>query len=70
MDYWLLLELHALTLAARSYALLMGINACSTFVLKVEHPYIVGKSEKVLDMGEPTFHAEKTDCSSEPKCMF
>ena len=26
----------------------------------VEHPYIVWKSEKPLDMGEPTFHAEKT----------
>ena len=25
-----------------------------------EHPYIVRKSEKFLDMGELTFHAEKT----------
>ena len=33
-----------------------------TLVLRVEHLYIVGKSEKSLDMGEPTFHAEKTAC--------
>ena len=38
----------------------MGFNAWNTFVLKVEHPYIVRKSEKFLDMGELTFHAEKT----------
>ena len=30
----------------------MGIDAWNTFVLKVES----------LDMGEPTFHAEKTAC--------
>ena len=41
---------------------LVGINASNTFVLRVEHPYIVGKSEKSLDMGEPTFYAEKTAC--------
>ena len=40
----------------------MGINAWNTFVCRVEHPYIVRKSEKSLDMGEPTFHAEKTAC--------
>ena len=41
----------------------MGFNARSAFVLSVEHPYIVGKSEKSLDVGEPpTFHAEKTAC--------
>ena len=40
----------------------MGINAWNTFVLGVEHPYIVAKLEKFLDMGEPTFHAEKTAC--------
>ena len=40
----------------------MGINAWNTFVLGVEHPYIVGKLEKFLDMGEATFHAEKTAC--------
>ena len=34
----------------------MGTNAWDTFVLRVEHPYIVGKP---LDMGESTFHAEK-----------
>ena len=49
----------------------MGTNAWNTFVLKVEHPNIVGKSEKYLDMGELTFYAENvTDCSSKPKCMF
>ena len=37
-------------------------NASNTFVLRVEHPYIVRKSEKSLDMGELTFHAEKTAC--------
>ena len=43
----------------------MGTNAWNTFVLRVEHPYIVGKSEKVgeiASMCEPTFHAEKTAC--------
>ena len=40
----------------------MGINAWNTSVLKVEHHYIVRKSEKSLDMGEPNFHAEKTAC--------
>jgi len=43
-------------------------------VLKVEHPYFVRKSEKSLDMGELTFHAEKTecytDCISKLKCTF
>ena len=38
----------------------VGFNAWNTFVLKVEHPYIVRKSEKSLDMGELTFHTEKT----------
>ena len=38
----------------------MGFNAWNTFVLRVEHPYIVRKSEKFLDMGELTFYAEKT----------
>ena len=40
----------------------MRINAWNTFVLRVEHPYIVGKSEKSLDMGGSTFHAKKTGC--------
>ena len=40
----------------------MGTNAWNTFVLRVEHPYIVGKLEKSLDISEPTFHAEKTAC--------
>ena len=39
----------------------MGFNARSAFVLSVEHPYIVGKSEKSLDVGEPTY-AKKTAC--------
>ena len=40
----------------------MGINAWNAFVLRLEHPYIVAKLEKSLDMGEATFHAEKTAC--------
>ena len=40
----------------------MRFIAWNTFVLRVEHLYIVGKSEKPLDMGELTFHAEKTAC--------
>ena len=40
----------------------MGINAWNTFVLRVKHPYNVGKSEKSLEMGELTSHAEKTAC--------
>ena len=40
----------------------MGTNAWNAFVLRVEHSYIVGKSDKSLDVGEPTFHAEKTAC--------
>ena len=39
-----------------------GFNAWNTFVLRVEHSYIVRKSEKSQDMGELTFHAEKTAC--------
>ena len=40
----------------------VGINAYNTFVLRVEHPYIIRKLEKSLDMGELTFHAKKTAC--------
>ena len=40
----------------------MEINAWNTFILRVEHSYIMRKSEKSLDMGEPTFHVEKTAC--------
>ena len=40
----------------------IGFIAWNTFVLTVEHLYIVSKSEKSLDMGEHTFHAEKTAC--------
>ena len=40
----------------------MGINAWNTFVLRVEHPYVVRKLEKFLDIGEPTLHAKKTTC--------
>ena len=40
----------------------MGINARNTFVLRVEHSYIVRKLEKFLDIGEPTLHAKKTTC--------
>ena len=45
--------------STRSIQVRWGINAWNTFVLRVEHPYIVRKLEKSLDMGEPTFHAEK-----------
>ena len=37
-----------------------GGSVLGTLVLRIERPYIVGKSKKSLDMGEPTFHAEKT----------
>ena len=41
----------------------MGVIAWNTFVLRVEHDYImVSKSEKSLDMGEFAFHAEITMC--------
>ena len=40
----------------------MGFNAWNTFAPRVEHPYIVRKSEISLDLGELTFHAEKTAC--------
>ena len=50
--------------SACSMQVCWGFNAWNTFVLRIEHPYIVGKLEKSLDMGvdmgEPTFHAEKT----------
>ena len=37
----------------------MRINAWNTFVLRVEHPYIVRKLDKFLDMGELTFHTAR-----------
>ena len=40
----------------------MVVIAWNTFVSRVEHDYIVSKSEKPLDMGELTFHAEITTC--------
>ena len=40
----------------------MGFNAWNTFFLRVENLYIVRKLEKSLNMGELTFHAEKTAC--------
>ena len=36
----------------------MGIDAWNTYVLKVEHQY--RNLENSLDMGELTFHTEKT----------
>ena len=51
--------------SGRSIQVCWGINGdqcLEHFVLKLKHPYIVGKSEKSLDIGEPTFHAEKTAC--------
>ena len=47
-----------------------GINAWNTFVLRVEHPYIVRKSEKSLDKGEPTFHAKKLHANPGACCRF
>ena len=35
---------------------------CNAFVLRLEHPNIVRKLEKSLDMGELTFHGGKTAC--------
>ena len=35
------------------------LGTWNTFVLRIEHPYIVGKS---LDKGELTFHVEKSAC--------
>ena len=35
---------------------------CLEHFFCVEHPYIARKSEKSLDMGELTLHAEKTAC--------
>ena len=46
--------------SAHSIRVCRGTNAWDTFVLRVEHPYIVGKSEKSLNEGESTFHAGKT----------
>ena len=43
--------------STRSVQVCRGTN---TLVPRVEHPYNVGKSEKSLDIGEITFHAEKT----------
>ena len=44
-----------------------GINGdkcleVNAFILRVERPYIIRKSDKSLDMGEPTLHAEKIAC--------
>ena len=63
-------RLNKCALVASKFA---GFNAWNTFVLNVEHPYIVRKSKKSLDMGELTFHAKKNcvaDCSRKPKYMF
>ena len=43
------------------------------FVLRLEHPYIVTKSEKSLDMSELTSMPRKpqvADCSRKPKYTF
>ena len=40
----------------------MWTNDWNTFVLRVEHPYIVGKLEKSLDMGEPTLPCRENSC--------
>ena len=41
----------------------MGINAWNTFVLKIEHPYMVRKFKKFLDMGELTMHGKNQSAS-------
>ena len=41
----------------------MGINAWNTFVLKIEHPYMVRKFKKFLDMGELTMHGKSQSAS-------
>ena len=41
----------------------MGINAWNTFVLKIEHPYMVRKFKKFLDMGELTTHGKNQSAS-------
>ena len=48
--------------SACSIQVCRGTNAWTNFIFRVEHPYIVGKLEKSLDMGEANFHAEKTAC--------
>ena len=47
--------------SARSIQVCRG-SMLGTLLLRVEHPYIVRKSENSQDMGELTFHAEKTAC--------
>ena len=51
----------------------MGFNAWNTFVQRVEHPYIVRKLDKFLDMGKLTSTPRKlhvANCSRKPKYMF
>ena len=55
-------RLNKQVLIASKFAGVHWGSMLGTLVLRVEHPYIVRKSEKSLDMGEPTFHAEKTAC--------
>ena len=50
----------------------LGINARNTFVLRVEHPYVVKKLEKSMDVVSPPSMLRKlcvTDCSSKPECI-
>ena len=50
----------------------LGINARNTFDLRVEHPYIVKKLEKSMDVVSPPSMLRKlyvTDCNSKPKCI-
>ena len=39
-----------------------GVQYLEHFCSKGRHPYIVRKSDKYLDTGELTFHAENTTC--------
>ena len=47
-----------------------GFTAWNTFVLRVEHSYIVRKLEKFLDMGESSRELHVSDCSSKLKCIL
>ena len=48
----------------------MGINAWKAFVLRVEHPYIVRKLEKSLDVGEPALHAMLSIAAANQSACF
>ena len=53
--------------SAHSIQVCRGINAWNTLVLRVEHPYIVKKSEKQVGPSSMQRKLYVTDCSSKPK---